>query len=405
MSTAQGRTSKVPTTTEALAEADVGSALRSTRLDSLLLTETSEAGPRATPASVVEWFGAMQAQDLASAMWSLGLRVAGADISTVTAAIESGQILRTWPMRGTVHFVPPADARWMLALMGAKPLAGAARRRAFLGLSEADAELACDVLGEALSGGRVLTRAECVAAMAAAGIAGAGNYAYHLLWFASQRGITCIGPNRGTEQTFVLLDDWAPNPHQPDRAEALATMALRFFRSHGPATPADFTRWTGLSAADRKQALAEVGDALVPMTADGIDYLLAAEQLDCYRAALDQTRGGRSAHGAELEQAVDVWVLPGFDEFILGYKDRSLMLEDRHKEALIPGGNGVFRATLVAAGRVVGTWTRTMKTSSVQIDAIPFGRLPKSTRLAFDSAFDHYALYLGTTADIRWGRS
>lgn len=378
-------------------------ALRSLRLDSLLLTETEPVDRNATPASVVDWFGAIQAQDLASAMWSLGLRVPDADLATVTAAIDSGQILRTWPMRGTVHFVPPADAQWMLTLMGAKPLAGAARRRAFLGLSEADAELACEVLGEALSGGRMLTRAQCVEVMAAAGITGAGNFGYHLLWFASQRGVTCIGPTKGSEQTFVLLADWAPRPNRPDRAEALATMARRFFRSHGPATRADFSRWTGLTAADTKQGIAELGDELAPLAAAGTDYLLPAEQLDQARETLDQAMAGAAGPAsARFNGADGVWVLPGFDEFILGYKDRSLMLDDRHKNALIPGGNGVFRATMVVAGRVLGTWTRTIKPNRVQIDALPFVRIPKATRTALEAAFERYAQYLDATADVRW---
>jgi hypothetical protein len=92
----------------------------------------------------------------------------------------------------------------------------------------------------------------------------------------------------------------------------------------------------------------------------------------------------------------------GFDEFILGYKDRSLMLDDRHKNALIPGGNGVFRATMVVAGRVLGTWTRTIKPNRVQIDALPFVRIPKATRTALEAAFERYAQYLDATADVRW---
>lgn len=380
-------------------------ALRAMRLDSLLLTEDSAATAGTSPATVVEWFGAMQAQDLASAMWSLGVRVAGADIATVTAAIESGQILRTWPMRGTVHFVPPSDARWMLELMGAKPLAGAARRRAFLGLSESDAELACEVLGQALAGGRVLTRAECVEVMTAAGITGATKHAYHLLWFTSQRGVTCIGPNRGSEQTFALLDDWAPQQNQPDRWEALATIAWRFFRSHGPATRVDLGRWTGLGAADTKRAIAELGEELATLVVAGTEYLLPADRVDGAQEVLGRPGShGSSGPAAALATAGGTWVLPGFDEFILGYKDRSLVLDDRFKEALIPGSNGIFRPTLVVDGAVVGTWTRSIKSKCVQIDAVPFTRIAKSTRSALETEFARYARYLNTTADVRWAQ-
>jgi len=173
-----------------------------------LLLDGSPAGGRSV-AGVVGWFGAMQGQDLASVLWSLGLRT-GLDRGEVSAALESGTVLRTWPMRGTLHVVPGADARWMLLHLGARALRGAAARRASLGLTQLEADRAADILGEALAGGRAMTRAECVAVLEAAGISGAGQRAYHLLWYASQQGVTCVGPQRGSEQTFVLLDEFAP---------------------------------------------------------------------------------------------------------------------------------------------------------------------------------------------------
>ncbi len=93
--------------------------------------------PRGNPdsvAGVVEWFGAMQAQDMDSGLWSLGVRLPGATVDDVTAALERREAIRTWPMRGTVHLVPPADAHWMLELMGVRALAGAAKRRETIGL-------------------------------------------------------------------------------------------------------------------------------------------------------------------------------------------------------------------------------------------------------------------------------
>src|ERR1044071_8994584 len=207
---------------------DVSTAL-ALRLSSLLLRE-HPAGRPDTVAGVVEWFGAMQAQDMASGLWSLGVRLPGCTVGDVTAALERREAIRTWPMRGTVHLVPPRDARWMLAVMGVRALAGAAQRRELLGLTEEMADRAVDVLGTALAGGGRLTRAECVSALNEGGVTTAGQLSYHLLWYASQRGVTCIAPNIGKEQTFVLLDERVPDPLRPEREEALGIMALRYFR-------------------------------------------------------------------------------------------------------------------------------------------------------------------------------
>ncbi|WP_341721310.1 winged helix DNA-binding domain-containing protein [Micromonospora sp. FIMYZ51] len=354
---------------------------------SLRLRPHPAAAPLSTVAEVVEWFGAMQAQDLASGMWSLGVRLPGSTHADVHAALERREALRTWPMRGTIHLVPAREARWMLELTGVRALAGAARRREFLGLSEADADRAVDVLGQALAGGGRLTRTECVAALTSAGIDGAGQRGYHLLWYASQRGVTCIAPNVGTEQTFALLDEWAPGQRQLDRDEALATLALRYFRSHGPTSRQDFAGWTGLTATDAKRAIAAAGDELATVRLDGVEAVLPAPLLDAPRATVD-----------------DVLTLPGFDEYLLGYKDRALMVDPAHKQAIIPGGNGVFQATVVLGGRVVGTWKRSLAKTRVTLAVAPLVDLDAVRRKQVEQALGRYADFLALPPRVTWSR-
>jgi hypothetical protein len=364
-----------------------GAEVLALRMASLLLTGEGPglvSGPTDV-AGVVTWFGAMQAQDAASVAWSLGVRLPSCTAEDVQTALEDRQALRTWPMRGTVHLVPPRDARWMLDLMGSRALAGAARRRAFLGLDEDTADKAVDVLGAALAGGRRLTRAHCLAALADAGIGTAGQRGYHLLWYASQRGVTCIAPNIGTEQTFVLLDEWAPEQHRPDRDEALATIALRYFRSHGPTTRRDFTGWTGLPAVDAKRGIAATGDGLATVRCGGTEMHLDPALLDT------------PAHKAR-----EVLALPGFDEYLLGYKDRSLMLADEHKQAIVPGGNGVFQPTIVRDGRVVGTWKRSPSKQRTVVDVRPLVRIAQRDRRPVEQALQRYATFTGRPLEVRW---
>lgn len=362
-------------------------------MTSLLLRDGSMSDRAGRPASVAEvigWFGAMQAQDAASAMWSLGARLPALTAADVHAALERREALRTWPMRGTVHLVPARDARWMLDLMGGRVLAGVAARWAALGLTEAIAARAVDALTTALAGGGRLTRAQCLAVFREAGIETAGQRGYHLLWYASQRGVTCIAPNIGKEQSFVLLDEWVPDPHRPDRDEALATIALRYFRSHGPATRHDFARWTGLTAADAKRGIAGAGDALATVRAAGAEMILDA--------ALPDAGLGSGADGF----ADELRVLPGFDEYLLGFKDRSLMLDPEHKQAVIPGGNGMFQPTVVRGGRVIGTWKRSTGHKQLVVAVKPLVTLHASARARVEKAFEPYARFLGHAVEVRW---
>jgi hypothetical protein len=359
------------------------------RMISLLLADRPAGYPSPVPddvAGVVTWFGAMQAQDAASAAWSFGARLPKLTVAELDAAFERREAIRTWPMRGTVHYVPPRDAHWMLDLMGVRALAGAAKRREFLGLSDETADRAVDVLGEALTGGKRLTRAECIAALNKAGVEVTGQLGYHLLWYASQRGVTCFAPNIGKEQAFMLLDEWVPDPARPDRDEALATIALRYFRSHGPTTRQDFVGWTGLTATDCKKGIAAAGDALAPVRVDGVEMYADRALIESYSPS--------SAKG--------VLALPGFDEYLLGFKDRSLMLDDEHKQAIIPGGNGVFQSTVVRDGRVVGTWKRTTKRAHVDVAVAPLVTLTAKDRRAVEAAFAPYAHFVGLPTKVIW---
>jgi hypothetical protein len=359
----------------------------SMRMTSLLLRAHPGAKPD-TVAGVVEWFGAMQAQDMASALWSLGARLPALTVTDVNAALERREAIRTWPMRGTVHLVPPADARWMLDLMGVRALDGAAKRRQTIGLTEKAADRGVEALATALAGGKRMTRAQCLAALADAGVSVAGQQGYHLLWYASQRGVTCIAPHIGKEQTFGLLDDWAPKPNRPDREEALGIMALRYFRSHGPTTRKDFAGWTGLPMADVKVGAAAAGERLTTIRVDGVEMIVDPVLADAGAAEID-----------------DWLALPGFDEYLLGFKDRTMMVDDAHKQAIVPGGNGVFQATIVRAGRVVGTWKRTLGKKAVTVSVTPLEPLQPAERKKAEAALERYAGFVELPLEVRWAAS
>jgi hypothetical protein len=360
----------------------------------------------------------MQAQDVNSGLWSFGVRLPGSTLDDVNAALERREAIRTWPMRGTVHWVPPADARWMLELMGVRALAGAERRREQIGLTAADADKAVEILGSALAGGNRLTRAECLLALSEGGVAVSGQLGYHLLWYASQQAVTAIAPHVGKEQTFVLLDEWAPTPHRPERDEALGIMARRYFRSHGPATRKDFAGWTGLTMTDCKTGIAVAGDTLETLDVDGTEMLMSTElpEAGAGSAAVPGTvgvlggpiaTGGAGVAGSagvadSGAAAVGGWLaLPGFDEYLLGYKDRSMMATPEQLAAVIPGGNGVFQSTLVRSGRVMATWKRVIGRKGVTVTVQPLVEFTSRDRHNAAAALEFYAAYLGLPLTVK----
>ena len=300
--------------------------------------------PCASAADAVRWMGALQAQDERSARTAVALRTREGTTAAVAAAMDAGEVVRSWPMRGTLHLVPAEDLGWILALTSERLLAGAASRRAALGLGPEHLERAHHLAVDALSGGRRLRREQLLARWDEAGLLGVKQRGYHLLWHLAQSGVVVFGPTRDGEAELVLLREWVARPRALEREESLGEWALRYFRSHGPATAKDFAWWTGLRAADVRAGVALASPSLEQVEVDGTAHLMDPGTPERLAAARGEAEG--------------VHLLPAFDEHLLGYGDRSAVLPREHADRVVPGGNGMFRATVVDGGQVVGTWQR-----------------------------------------------
>jgi hypothetical protein len=312
------------------------------------------------PADTVRWMGAMQAQDYGQAVWGVGVRTSSATLESVEAAIEAGEILRTWPMRGTIHFVPAGDAQWMLQLGAARKIAADTRRMGQLDLDDKIIERCGVILQAALQGGKSLSRPDALQTLEDKGIGTKNGRGYHILWRLSQSGLLCIGPTRAKQQTFVILDEWAPpNKHDVSREEALAMLAERYFRSHGPATIQDFAWWSGLNQGDCKKGVQGAGSTLTSTIIAGKEYWHGVG----LTKLLDE---------AAIAAARQTFLLPAFDEYFLGYKDRSDVMDLAHAEKVVPGGNGVIKPTIVSGGQIIGVWQRKINKKTVGITAESF---------------------------------
>ena len=190
------------------------------------------AGLTPTVAEIARQLLAVQAQDFGQAVWALGLRAPGSTRADVTAALQSGEVIRSAPIRGTLHFVAAEDLRWMLSLTTPRMIASAATRQRELELDRSTFDLARDLTTEALAGGGALSRDEYLELLEAAGISTNGQRGYHIIWYLAQTGILCWGPPRGTQQALVLLDEWVPATPLLDRDLALREFVLRYFTGH-----------------------------------------------------------------------------------------------------------------------------------------------------------------------------
>lgn len=358
------------------------------RLQSLGLVGSQVA---ADPAEVVTHHLAMQGQDFKASRWAVGSRLPGSTDGDILAAYDSGALVRSWPMRGTVHVVAAQDLPWMLDLMGHRALSGVRKRWEYLGIDEAMLERARDVARQLLSGGGRCTREEFGTAVADAGLDFGGLRNYHMVWYLSQTGTLVQGPTREGEQELVLLDEWIPEPRRLSRDEALRELGLRYLRARGPATPDDLVHWSGLGKTDCRNALAPEEGVVEVVDGPGGPYHLLSGTLD----RLDPDHPDADAA---------VLALPAFDEHLLGYRVRDAVLDPKHATLVDPGRNGVFRWTLVAEGRVVATWKRTPRARRTLVEVTPFGRITARVRKAVPGALGRWGSFAGTEVEVRWGQ-
>jgi hypothetical protein len=332
------------------------------------------------PTEVVRWMGAMQAQDYNASLWAIGMRIRKSmevRDTIIAQAVAERRIVRTWPMRGTLHWVAPRDARWMLRLLTPRVIKGSAGRYRELELDEAVFVKSRIIIEKALEGNKRLTRPELYDFLEQEGIRTHDQRGIHILGHLAMAGIICMGVKEGNQPTFVLLDEWLPAYPIPEGDEALAILTSRYFTSHGPATVYDFATWAGLQVSDARKGLELVSPAFEQVLVDGQRYWLSLS----------------SKEANQSKEEGKVWLLPAFDEMLCGYRDRSAILDSADVKAAILK-NGIIRPILVMGDRAVGAWKRTMKKDQVLVEFSFFRDLSERDKKIFEEKAGDFGEFL-----------
>ena len=295
--------------------------------------------PARTVADAAAHMLAVQSQDFTAGRWALAIRTRGeVRLRDVDRAFDRGDLVRAWPMRGTLHTVPARDLGWILQVTAGRQRQQAASRRRDLGIDDDVVALTVKAVTPALRGGG-RTRAEIFEILEGVGIDPTAQRGLHLLFELTIDGLICQGPvvardGVTREQRFVLVEDHIREHAQPD--DPLVELFVRYITGHGPARIADFAWWSGLTLGQSREAAERARDRV-----DEVDAGLFAVR-----------ERPRRASGT-----ASVLALGAFDEYYISYADRTTVCAPEHLAAVGPGKNGMVRATLVEQGRVIGCWT------------------------------------------------
>ncbi|HET9713063.1 MAG TPA: winged helix DNA-binding domain-containing protein, partial [Pyrinomonadaceae bacterium] len=330
------------------------------------------------PVDVVRWFGAVQAQDFNGAKWALALRMREATNAVIQNAYDEGQIVRTHIMRPTWHFVAREDIRWLLQLTAPRVNIKSGSGYRMFELDAATFKRSNKVIANALKDSKHLMRSAIKTLLNRAGV-NADNPVRlaHIVLRAELDGVVCSGPMDGKQFTYMLFDERVPATKTLSRQEALAELARRYFKSHGPATVQDFVWWSGLTMADANHGI------------QLIDKDLRKEMVD------DKLYVGLRLRRGAMPSRCSAHLLPAFDEYNVAYKARHLVIDGA---ATLSTWNALG-PMIIADGKAVGAWKRTGNVLTLTMS----NGLKKSHKLAIAAAAERYTAFLGVSLQILYG--
>lgn len=365
------------------------------------------------PEEVMKHMGCIQGQDYQSALWAIGMRSKhGTTVSQIKRAFSSRKIVRTWLLRGTIHVANAPNVKWISNLLTPGLIKIALKRESNRGLDQETVDRVEKLFVEMLTGGNKLTRTEMYNLVEAGGVSPENNLGYHMLYRAAWDGLICFGDNDGDENTFVLLDEWIKNGVDIEGSEAIATLAETYFDSHGPAKLSDFAWWSGLRMKDIKSSLSTYPGIIAPSTMNPDLYI--SREIGKQRKTFEES----------------VLLLPAYDEYFLGYADRSLAFGDDltkyyskgtpiydvkfpviqcegrnsvngGKRVPIVHKNGIFQPLVLVNGQIAGTWKREDTKNGISVAIIPFRNFSKSQISLLKEEVERYGQFLETDASLK----
>jgi hypothetical protein len=340
------------------------------RLTNHLITK----GKPDNPEKVVSWMGAIQGQDYGQAKYAIGCRMSDAKDRDIEKAITDKKLVRTWALRGTLHVVAAADIHWLLPLVTPVIITRCQPQFKRLELGDKEFTKIHHCIVQLLQDDRQLTRKELFEGLEQKNISTAGLRGVYILYKAGWQGLICLGPLKGKQDTYTLLEEWVPDVKKITKEQALAELARRYFQSHGPATLNDFILWSGLRISEGRSGFEQIRDTLTQIEVNDQLYWMAGNG-----SATDKFGN-------------NTYFLPGFDEYLIGYKDRALMLNAADTKKVILK-NGIFKPVIIKNGKITGTWNRVIHKNKLTIATALFGDSDNS-KMQLAEAIEKYRLFM-----------
>ncbi|MEY4876967.1 MAG: hypothetical protein RL708_2116 [Bacteroidota bacterium] len=362
------------------------------------------------PNELLNWMGAMQAQDYEMSKWAVALRLQpqanskfnqpspigegkgevkqqnefGISENKIETALNNGELIRTHILRPTWHIVAPENLRWMLDLSAPQLSRTLNSYSKSVGMDAKTLLQSEKIILKLLAQKNHCTRDEIMALLQSEKINTDNYRSAHIMFHAELNGLVCNGIRKGKENTYALLDERIPASKKINRDEALAKLATIYFQSHSPATLKDFSWWSGLNQTDAKKAIDFISKNLEKIEVDEQTYFVSVNEKNIPLAPF---KGGITANA-------EIHLLPAFDEYIISYNHRFDVIDKIHSSKAFTN-NGIFKPMIVQDGKIIGIWKRTIAGKKLKTEIFPFEKISNQTELEIEKKMEGFKKYLG----------
>jgi len=306
------------------------------------------------------------------ALWARNHRLTRRDIQAAIWEVRS--LIKTALMRGTLHLISSADFPLYISALRPSRVQETLRIMARYGVTPKEAFAVKDAVVETLGAGP-LTRRELTERVLALNIVGTKARLWYeqSAWGVARlpivEGFVCYGPDRAREVTFTRVDQWLPKQKEIPEREARKILLRRYLAAYGPATPLDFSHWTGFRMDEVTDIWESLGEELVEASVG--DFRGAILRQDCRQLV-------KHPPGEPILR-----LLPGFDPYMLSHAKKSYLVDSRwYKRVYRP--QWWISPVVLLNGRVVGTWSYTRRGKKPSLTIKLFEKLPRMLRDRID---------------------
>ena len=292
------------------------------------------------PTEVVSHLGALQAQDYRMMRWAVAMRTKRPSEEAFRKAYDSGEIIRMHLLRCTWQLITAQDYGWMLELCAPKSIAtlNGWMKSNKISIPKDEVLSVQQIIEQTIGDKTNITKENIAESLVRNGMKMEDHRLSYHIRLAELSGLLVSGDLHPSKATYGLASQKIGVATSINRDEALALLTTKYFQSRSPATLEDFVWWSGLSASDCKRGILLLGNQLHTESWNGRKFYL----LDSCR-----TRGFRK--GCSL-------LLPPFDEYLIGYKSRDVVLAPVHSHHA-HNNSGIFYPIVALDGVICGNWS------------------------------------------------